>query len=443
MFENYREMSADEKAQVRAIHKAIRGDRSISERARILAWAFVRGLKYRRCERATRTQTLGDGTVVRHNLPNARAITHLLGKHIPGFAEVHPKYWWATKESPSVRGSMTRRVRSRPRLRGRSSPTCDPRWQHEALRGCCHARASPGLARGSRVGEWVMDDFDKMTPALRAYLDYTPSEHEDGYEEAERLRKLIEPGLLHAYNRAQIDAYCVPENENPKCRTEHESPSQTYRLVVQSYGTKPGSWSYTQGRVYRVGSNEPIAIVNRNYHDFPFEFVENHPNGHAYLICGEDYQGSTVIELDTGRRRDYLPDEAAEGFGFCWAVYKFHPEAQLLVVDGCYWACPYEYRFYDFADPMAGWPELKSDEMILSDRREPVLDSDGTITTFQTARVEDDPLPPVAATRVFRRDGEKLVLVGEHVTPEEQERRAKNKKAQKAFTHARGLLATP
>ncbi|WP_438020347.1 hypothetical protein WMF18_15295 [Sorangium sp. So ce315] len=64
-----------------------------------------------------------------------------------------------------------------------------------------------------------------------------------------------------------------------------------------------------------------------------------------------------MIELDTGRRRDHLPAEAAEGVGFCRTDMRFEPSAAMLVVEGCIWACPYEFRFFDFSDPMSGWPE--------------------------------------------------------------------------------------
>jgi len=57
------------------------------------------------------------------------------------------------------------------------------------------------------------------------------------------------------------------------------------------------------------------------------------------------------------------------------------------VVDGCYWACPYEYKFFDFSDPSKGWPELdvESDDYILmDDHKNPEFNEDGTITCYET-----------------------------------------------------------
>jgi hypothetical protein len=92
--------------------------------------------------------------------------------------------------------------------------------------------------------------------------------------------------------------------------------------------------------------------VRRNYSAFPFTWCEDHPTGHDYLVCGEDYQGQTIIELDTGRRADYLPAQAEQGTGFCWAQHYLAPSKEVLIVDGCYWACPYELVAFDFSRPL-------------------------------------------------------------------------------------------
>jgi hypothetical protein len=199
----------------------------------------------------------------------------------------------------------------------------------------------------------------------------------------------LTPEEKREYRRLERSDYFVPENAQLDRRQEHVSPSGKYKLVVTPYSTKAGSWNYTQGLVYAIGSDTPIAEVQRNYSNFFFEFVEDHPNDHAYLVCGEDYQGQTVIELDTGRRRDFLPKEADDGVGFCWAQYTFDKATQILVVDGCYWACPYEYRFFDFSDPMAGWPEIESEVMIDVDAKPPTIEPDGTIKAYLTHNDED------------------------------------------------------
>lgn len=240
--------------------------------------------------------------------------------------------------------------------------------------------------------------------------------------------------------------FFVPANALLERRKEHLSPSGKYKLVVTPFTTKEGSWNYTQGLVFKVGDDTPLAEIQRNYSAFPFEWVEDHPNGHSYLVGGQDYQGQTVIELDTGKRADNLSTGAKEGHGFCWADYTFNREQQVLVVDGCHWACPYEFKFFDFSDPMAGWPEIETDQGVDADRRHPEFHPDGTITCFQSEYVEDDDddeddednpepkkEPAVAATQTFKRGGLKLVCVNEWVSEKEQKVRADRKEAERKY----------
>ena len=187
--------------------------------------------------------------------------------------------------------------------------------------------------------------------------------------------------------------YVVPENATSNPR-EEISPSGQYKLVITSFETRGDGWDYTQGLVYRRGSDEPIANVCRNYSAFPFLWVEGHAKG-DFLVCGEDYQGQTVIDLTTGRRRDHLPEEANEGHGFCWASYTYDAEHEVLFVDGCYWACPYEWRAYDFSDPMGkGWPQLetfdeKGEQVSMEVSHKAPAFVEGSIVFYETKSFED------------------------------------------------------
>ncbi len=130
------------------------------------------------------------------------------------------------------------------------------------------------------------------------------------------------------------------------------SPSGQYSLEVIPHSTGPRSWGYSSGIVRLVELGKQIAEIKRNYGAFPHSWAENHPTGHDYLIAGEDYQGQTIVELDTERRLDYAPDSAEKGFGFCWAAHYPTPDGRFLFVDGCIWAAPYELVLYDFSNPM-------------------------------------------------------------------------------------------
>jgi len=90
-------------------------------------------------------------------------------------------------------------------------------------------------------------------------------------------------------------------------------PASRYRLDVVSWSPTSG-WGYAEGIVQAGAASDPVATVRRNYCAFPFIWCEDHPSGHDYLVCGEDYQGQAIIELDTGRPggSDVIVSETSE-----------------------------------------------------------------------------------------------------------------------------------
>jgi hypothetical protein len=152
-------------------------------------------------------------------------------------------------------------------------------------------------------------------------------------------------------NHVKEEEFFVDENLREKT-TEEPSPSGRYLLKISYYKTAEGCWDYSRGRVYDKNHNL-IADVKRNYASFQFAWAEGHPNGHDYLVCGEDYQLQTVIELDTGKRVDAPPTEAyMQGNEFCWVHVVPSPNRLILAVSGCNWGDAYYIDLYDFKEPM-------------------------------------------------------------------------------------------
>ncbi|WP_339312751.1 hypothetical protein [Paenibacillus sp. FSL M7-0896] len=136
------------------------------------------------------------------------------------------------------------------------------------------------------------------------------------------------------------------------------SPSGRYKLDIHHYYHEEGitRWIYTKGIVTDLNENH-IDTLFRNYDPFIFSWVE--AQGKEYLLCGLDYQGYSIIDLSGRETRHYVPEAAYEGHGFCWAEIIYFEQKELVVVDGCYWAAPYELVFYDFSSPMSlPYPEL-------------------------------------------------------------------------------------
>lgn len=130
----------------------------------------------------------------------------------------------------------------------------------------------------------------------------------------------------------------------------HLSPSGAFSLEVSAYASGPDTWNYSRGVVRRTSDHAVVADIKRNF-DWLWHAWVPHRNGHEYLLCGEEYQGYNVIELESGRNRTHFPDEAFDGAGFCWMEVQPSPDGLTLAVTGCYWASPSELVFLDFADP--------------------------------------------------------------------------------------------
>jgi len=161
-------------------------------------------------------------------------------------------------------------------------------------------------------------------------------------------------------NRENVDKYIIPERKKDKEKSI-VSDDGLYKLNVSWYScnNKPEDnyWDFSRGLLTEISTGKIIADIRRNYPDFWYCFVD-HPNGNKYLLCGEDYQGYTVINCKTGERHDFLPEEAKGGFGFCW-VEIINFSGTELTVCGCHWACPFENVTYDFSIPeKQPYPEL-------------------------------------------------------------------------------------
>jgi hypothetical protein len=150
--------------------------------------------------------------------------------------------------------------------------------------------------------------------------------------------------------RKAIERYFVPENRVADSGEIAVSPSGQYELEIWGYSSGPNTWSYSQGIVRRISDHTVIADVKRNYGHFWYAWVE-HANGNEYLLCGEDYQGYSIVNLTKETYHVFFPESGHKGFDFCWTAAYPSPDSFVLAVDGCYWACPYELVLYDFRSP--------------------------------------------------------------------------------------------
>lgn len=151
--------------------------------------------------------------------------------------------------------------------------------------------------------------------------------------------------------------FFTPENFSEKRPEILNSPSRNYTLEIENYQTSKGCWNYSQG-IVKDRAGEILFKIQRNYCNFWHAWVP-HPNGHEYLLCGEDYQGYTVVDLTARTKKTHLTFAATKGWGFCWASCDPSPDGTLLAVCGCYWGGPYDTLILDFSHPLCmPFPEL-------------------------------------------------------------------------------------
>ncbi|QKF94372.1 hypothetical protein QKU48_gp0914 [Fadolivirus algeromassiliense] len=178
------------------------------------------------------------------------------------------------------------------------------------------------------------------------------------------------------------------KGENLIDEVEETSPSGKYKLIIGHYRTKEGAWNYSSGRLVRLSDNKEIITINRNYSTFHHSwFIKNN---HEWIQTGSTYMSQLFVDLDTGFIYDNLEKlsqtkEYKNGASFCWTKCWINNDGNTLVVLGCYWACPYEYKFYDFSSPGKGWEELKTDvEYHEHGTKLPEWNQDGTCTIYDT-----------------------------------------------------------
>lgn len=128
MFEDYKSLSVAEQAEIKQIHKNFRSRTRCREGN--LAWAFVRGIPYRRVERSTHE----------FNKPSARSITAVIASFVSPSRFVlkspfNPERPWNTDPHPDVIAWLANPDGAIPApVRVKLSPE-ESRARHEKLKG--------------------------------------------------------------------------------------------------------------------------------------------------------------------------------------------------------------------------------------------------------------------------------------------------------------------
>ena len=147
------------------------------------------------------------------------------------------------------------------------------------------------------------------------------------------------------------------------------SPDKKYRLETSNYwqDKEDVNWDVTKVEIYDIQSEEKIFDFFGNDRRFFHQWLNK--DGIKFLICAEDlFGGQTVIDLTNRKMESYSPDED----GFISTEFHMSTDGKKLATVGCYWACPFVIKIYDFEEPLV-LPLKELDEIEL-------LDADETIT---------------------------------------------------------------
>ena len=159
-------------------------------------------------------------------------------------------------------------------------------------------------------------------------------------------------------SKSEIKKFFDPKKIIEGSRSSSISPTGSYKVETVGYlQSKPDvNWTVTKVRVFDNQSNELMFEFFTDYHSFFHEWLTD--ENMEYLVGGEVLcGGQTVIDLSSKKMKSYSPLED----GFIWSDFYFSPSGDSLAVIGCFWACPYEVRVYDFSNPLVlPLPEIKA-----------------------------------------------------------------------------------
>lgn len=165
--------------------------------------------------------------------------------------------------------------------------------------------------------------------------------------------------------RKEIKDFFDPSQLANGNQERFESPNGQYRLETSNYwqNKEDVNWDITKVEIYDNQSKEKIFDFFGNDGRFFHQWLTK--DDIEYLICAEDlFGGQTIVDLTNRKMESFSPDED----GFIWTDFHLSPDGKILATVGCYWACPYVIKIYDFQNPLVlPLPELNEIELLDAD----------------------------------------------------------------------------
>lgn len=117
-------------------------------------------------------------------------------------------------------------------------------------------------------------------------------------------------------------------------RETRKSPSGKYTLELTPYVVKDARCPfYCVVEIVRTADQERMGKIIRNESDFPFLFIEGY-EGKDYLLCAEDYQGFTIINITEGKKYDYIAEKSKRDLALRICDFYISPDKKVLAIEG-------------------------------------------------------------------------------------------------------------
>ena len=176
--------------------------------------------------------------------------------------------------------------------------------------------------------------------------------------------------------REMIRQDCIPDPAFVSEKNVHISPGAKYYAFATEYYREermPPVYISLGDNVYPVternfrfskievyenatdetATDEKICEYVRNEDRPLIEWVEK--DGVDYLICPEDFQGQSILDLTNRKLYSFSFEEGANAEypadDFIWCAVFPSPDKNKLAVFGCNWGTPYYTTVFDFSNP--------------------------------------------------------------------------------------------
>jgi len=117
-------------------------------------------------------------------------------------------------------------------------------------------------------------------------------------------------------------------------KENRSSPSGKYTLELIPYSVKDMRCPfYCVVEIKRTVDGERMGKIIRNEADFPFIFIEDF-NGKDFLMCAEDYQGFTLINITEGKKYDYILEKSKRDLALRITDFYVSPNKKTLAIEG-------------------------------------------------------------------------------------------------------------